>query len=256
MGILDALVPDAEVVYRAEIQFRDSISAGRPSSTDVIQAWIRSKAGVTDEIEIVNMMKRTYIDTHPDMTSDEIYKIHDMPFEEFKKLSEQVAADMNLQVFLRVGVDDALCIESRQVKSMLREAMSIQFSRMGPTAAKKGWGPSRKGAESFFRERVFVDPTFIPLTDENGNKLTVPTEVIQWIGHPKGIHGENLSTLQLVEVCHRAKLSFDVRVAKNAVEDLSEKNWAYLWHAAQENGLGAKRSQGFGRFDLVKWSRV
>jgi len=37
---------------------------------------------------------------------------------------------------------------------------------------------------------------------------------------------------------------------------LTPEQWADLWVHAQENGLGALRSQGFGRFFIQQWERI
>ena len=38
--------------------------------------------------------------------------------------------------------------------------------------------------------------------------------------------------------------------------DFSDKEWAHIWLCGQMQGIGASRSQSFGRYEVTKWERV
>jgi hypothetical protein len=55
------------------------------------------------------------------------------------------------------------------------------------------------------------------------------------------------------EFVQQATLEFQVLTMRDC---LTPEQWADLWVHAQENGLGALRSQGFGRFFIEQWERI
>lgn len=38
--------------------------------------------------------------------------------------------------------------------------------------------------------------------------------------------------------------------------EFSEKEWAMIWLTGQEQGIGANRSQGVGRYTVTKWDLI
>lgn len=49
-----------------------------------------------------------------------------------------------------------------------------------------------------------------------------------------------------------AKLSFTVATDV----EFSEDQWALLWLTGQEQGIGASRSQGYGKYEVVRWDKA
>ena len=93
---------------------------------------------------------------------------------------------------------------------------------------------------------MFVTPEHISL----GRMEPDGVELV--IGHIVGPHGPR-STLGYHEYVNRAILDFDVLVARDSIQ---EEWWVDLWVHMEENGIGALRSQGYGKFDLLKWEKV
>ena len=81
--------------------------------------------------------------------------------------------------------------------------------------------------------------------------VSEPTGIDLSIGHITGPQGPR-STLDYYEFVERPEVSFEVMVLEDRVPT---ESWPQIWRYAQENGLGAKRSQGFGRFDVLGWDR-
>ena len=48
------------------------------------------------------------------------------------------------------------------------------------------------------------------------------------------------------------RFDFTVKTDQN----MSEEEWAMLWTTSQEQGVGAARSQGNGRFVLTRWEQL
>lgn len=146
--------------------------------------------------------------------------------------AEQVIADKHLNGFKRD--DRGLYIEGRQLKAAIKEAANIRWP-------KDRWGPSKKGTRSFFAEHVFVpeDRLHLGVTQATGiNQRFVHT----WRG----------AGIQYEEFVTDAKIDFSVVTD----HDFTDEQWALLWLTGEQNGIGATRSQGYGRYEVVRWERV
>lgn len=216
--------------YRARIIFRDKLMGGTPKDPKIIEGWIRSKAGVSDDEEVRQMLLRTLLEIGADVTPD-------MSYDELVVASEALAAVKQTQGFKQDAT--GLYVESRTIKAMLKECTNILF-------AGDRWGKTKKGPRSFLAERVFVDPdrVYLGCTEPDGIEL--------FIGHTNGPRGPQ-SNINYVEYVANASIEFTLKVAR---DDIPHEAWPQIWQLAQENGLGALRSQGFGRFDIVEWEPV
>lgn len=215
--------------YRATLALRDRLVGGTPMDTKIIEAWLRHRAGIEGDEEIRRALVRTLgelgAEVRPEMT-----------YEELERASEGLAASRNTNGFKRGPA--GLYVEGRIVKAALREAVNILYGG-------ERWGKTRKGPKSFFAERVFVDPDVIPLG------VVEPAGVELFIGHVSGASGPQ-STLTYHEYVLRPLLEVEVIVMR---DEITEEQWPMIWLEAQELGVGALRSQGFGRYDLTRWER-
>lgn len=127
-----------------------------------------------------------------------------------------------------------LYIEGRQLKACIKEAASIRWPN-------EKWGPTRKGTRSFFPEHVFVVEDRLPFGVQE------PSGVMQ-----RFVHTWRGNGIQYEEYVEDAKIDFTL------ITDYAFKaeEWAMLWLTAEQNGLGASRSQGFGRFQVTKWDKA
>jgi len=223
--------------YRATLEFRDRILGGIPKDTKVIEAWLRAKAGVTDDDEIKHMMVRTLQDLGVDVTPD-------MTYDQLHEASDKIAAVKQTNGF-KVN-ENGLYIEDRQVKAMLKEAVNILY-------AGERWGATKKGPRSFTAERVFIGPARINfLPNAEGKPACEPDGIEMLIIHASTPQGPR-SSLSYHEYMERRSITFDVQVARDCIEN---KNWPEIWSLCEENGLGAARSQSYGRFDVTAWDKI
>lgn len=231
--------------YQGRIQFRDKIMGGIPKDPKIIEGWLRSKTGVTSEEEIKQMVLRTLEESGAEVRPD-------MTFEELEAAASKIAGVKNTNGFkvTEPGPGGKLYIESRYIKACLRECVNIEYAgeRMGPT---------RKGAKAFFAERAFVNPDKIVLNHIGGAGKVVPIGpqpdgVDLFIGHVTGPKGPQ-STLTYHEYVINPVIDFEVMVSHDCV---GADDWAAIWVNAQEIALGALRSQGFGRFDVLAWKCI
>lgn len=226
--------------YRCEITFRDKVLGGTPKNPEIIEGWLRTKTMVSDDAEIKQMMLRTLVELGAEVSPD-------MDFEDLEKASQKLAAIKQTNGFKVQGTNDkVLCMEDRQVKAMLKEAVNVLYGAIG-----ERWGKSRKGPRGFTAERVFISPSFIPLT-KNGKGLTQPDGVELLIVHADTPQGPR-SSLAYHEYTVGASIEFEIEVLRN---ELEPEKWPEIWVYCQENGLGACRSQSYGRFDVTKWEEI
>ena len=230
MGIFAKKTSGLFKLYDARIRLRDRLMGGIPKNPKLMEGWIRSKAGVEQEEEVRRMMLRTLLEMGAEVTPD-------MSFDAMEKASEKLAAVRQTNGF-KTG-ENGLYIEQRALKSMLKESVNILY-------AGKRWGVTNKGPKSFFAERVFVAPDRIWLGRSE------PDGVELFIGHVTGREGPR-STITYHEYVSEVVLQFRVMVLKDEVK---HEHWPEIWTHAEQNGLGALRSQGFGTFDVEQWDIV
>lgn len=240
MGVFDEYRSDTFAGYSVQLVFEDKIIGGIPKDPKIVQGWLRSKAGITEARELFQVTARTMeengtpLDVSPtalaELDADEMYNIID-------RASEEQAALKSTNGF---KIDDGgLYIEDRQIKAMLKESTNILF-------AGERWGKTKKGPKSFVAERVFVRPGRIHLGCEE------PDGVELVVGHVTDKLGKR-STLGYHEYVERPVIEFDLEVLR---DELSYEQWGQLFLHAQSSGLGALRSQSYGRFEVTKFERV
>jgi hypothetical protein len=177
-----------------------------------------------------------------------------------------------------------LAVETRHLKAGLKEWVNILF------AGNAQWGITKKGPKSFTAEHAFVSPVLDPLvigedvyqeltkphpddpnkripkypdflflTKFNGTgvgpmftMVTEPDAVETFIGHVTGPQGPR-SNLTRVEVVSGATIHFEAKILR---DEIQHHHWPIIFLAGQENGLGAMRSQGYGRFDVSRFERT
>ena len=216
--------------YAARVVFRSRVVGGVPKDPKLIEGWLRAKAGIVDDHEIRQAMLRTLTEIGAKVNDD-------MSFDDLVQASELVATSKQTTGF-KVGME-GLYVESRQIKAMLKESTNVLFGG-------ERWGATKKGPRSFVAERVFVEPERLWLG------LLEPSGIELMIGHLMGPTGPR-STLGYHEYVEGAALSFRVLVVRDCI---TNQQWSEIWVHAQENGFGALRSQGFGRFYLAQWDRI
>jgi hypothetical protein len=168
----------------------------------------------------------------------------EMTIEEIESASVKVAGIKQTTGFKRD--EHGLYIESRQIKAAIKEACNILYEWQGSAAKQREAFGVSKSARSFLAERVFVEPDHISLGREE------PDGVEMFVGQVSGPQGRR-STLGYHEYVMQAQITFDVKVTRDAIP---QEWWPELWTQMEENAVGALRSQGFGKFDLVAWDRV
>lgn len=196
------------------------IVGGIPTDPKVAEGWLRTKLADKDDL-IREMVASTMVERG--ITADEA--------------AVQVDQLKHLNGFKRDT--DGLYIEGRQLKSAIKEAGSVAVA--AGKLRKSGWGSTNKGIKSFLAEHVFVVEDTLHLG------VKEPTGVNQ-----RFVHTFRGAGIQYEEYVENAVINFTVITD----QDLTEKDWAMLWLTGEQQGIGATRSQGFGRYEMQVWEPV
>jgi hypothetical protein len=197
-----------------------TIAGGTPTDPKVAAGWLKTKLADKDDLireAVAEVM------TERGVTAEEAV--------------EHVDLLKHLNGFKR-DPEQGLYIEGRQLKAAIKEAACVARS-VGKLPDR--WGLTRKGIESFVAEHVFV------VEDRLYLGVTEPTGIAQ-----RFVHTFRGSGIQYEEYVEDAKVDFTVE----ADYDFKGEEWAQLWLTGERQGIGASRSQGFGRYEVVRWEKL
>lgn len=197
------------------------IAGGTPTDPKVAEGWLRTKLAADKDDLIRDMVAEVMAERG--VGKDEATQIVD--------------TNKHLNGFKRG--ESGLYIEGRQIKAALKEAASVAVNagKLSP----KGWGTTNKGLINWFPEHVFVQEDQIPLG------VTEPTGIAQ-----RFVHTWRGSGIQYEEYVDDAKLAFTVATDHK----FTAEQWALLWLTGEQQGVGASRSQGYGRYEVVRWDAI
>lgn len=119
-----------------------------------------------------------------------------------------------------------LCLEARQIRSALVEARHILY-------------PQHNRKKKQVDKAFFIRPEFIVLEPARREPDSIEPLVDLINGH---------TILSYSEAVHGAAIQFEL--TDNTAQPI---DWTQVWEAIEENGLGAARFYGYGKFDLTKW---
>lgn len=197
-----------------------TIAGGVPTDEKVAEGWIKTK--LADKDDLIRELVATTM-TERGISADEAAK--------------EVDSLKHLNGFKRDN--QGLYIEGRQLKAALKEAASVAVA--SGKLNGRGWGKTNKGLLSFMAEHVFV------VEDRLHLGVTEPTGIAQ-----RFVHTWRGTGIQYEEYVEDAKINFTVK----ADHEFSEQEWAMIWLTGEQQGVGASRSQGFGRYEVTRWDRI
>lgn len=198
----------------------DRILGGVPSDANVAESWLRTKIADKDDI-IRKMVAETMLERG--VTAEEATAIVD--------------ANRHLNGFKRD--DKGLYIEGRQLKAAVKEAAN---AAAGSGKLKmKGWGTTNKWILAFVAEHIFIPENHVHLG------VKEPTGIVQ-----RFVHTHRGNGIQYEEYVDDAELHFTV-ISDN---DFSKEEWSMIWLTGEQQGIGASRSQGYGRYKITQWDPI
>lgn len=225
--------------YRVTL-YVDTLVGGIPTDARKAKGWLESKLGA-DKADQVRALVA------------EIATTRGVSIEEATELA---LIQNHLNGFKREiadGEPTKMFIEGRQIKAMLKEAANVRWP-------KEKWGVSNKGTKSYFAEHVFVEDDRVYVCDPDTHEvLSTPTDI-----HQRFVHTWRGSSIQYEEIVVGAELTFTVvsdadlngdKASPAAVRKDGDV-WGQLLLTGEQQGVGASRSQGFGRFVVVSFDKI
>lgn len=223
-----------------------TVLGGTPSDKRVIDGWLRTKIGLSKEEDIraqvaAIAVERGISETEAAAELSKNRSLNGFLRERCKKCPPIVGSREIPP--LCEGGQHQLKLSGRQLKAALKEAgnIAVGAGKLPP----RGWGTTNKGLLAFFAEHFFVLDEDLPIEDLQGNPVYEPTGVLQHF-----VHSRFGSAIQYQEHVDRCQIRFTV------IGDymLDDDEWATIWLTGQLQGLGASRSQGYGRYVVSEWT--
>lgn len=196
------------------------IAGGTPTDPKVAEGWLKTKLGLDKDDLIREAVAEVMVERG--VTAEEATEI--------------VSANKHLNGFKRD--DNGLYIEGRQLKAAIKEAANVAGAA-GKLPLRK-WGLTGKGLLGFIAEHVCVVEDKLPLG------VTEPTGIAQ-----RFVHTFRGSGIQLEEYVDDVKVDFTITTD----HDFTAEQWAMIWLTGEQQGIGASRSQGYGRYEVVRWEQ-
>jgi CRISPR/Cas system CSM-associated protein Csm4 (group 5 of RAMP superfamily) len=206
-------------IYRVQIQFRGRLYGGVPKNKELIADWIKAKTGYDDEIAegLTEAAKAQMID------------------EESEKSWNGFFRDEQKGVY----------IECRQLKAALKQCASV----LGLLKKKIG------------SKQILAEGGEIKSLD-GGDRLYLNKQEVDGFEerpiHVMTAQGPR-TALKRVDYCEEVKLDFEVWVLQTEVQEkrhVGEDELVQILTLMQENGVGADRSQGGGKFSVTEFEKV
>lgn len=208
--------------YRVEVRVGHLVG-GLPMTTKLVESWVNA-TNKDKKAEDREAIRGAHVDTLPE-TVDE------------KKEKQGIG-------FARV--DGQLCVEGRCLKAMLKEAANIiKDSCPSNSAVNESTGTGIAGLKAKVADQVFVSEEYIPLG------RTEPDRIVERPIHVMTPQGAR-DSIKVCEVCDDVVIKFTVRRHKGMKKQaVPEKTLLAIVDYAQNVGLGADRSQGYGTFEVL-----
>lgn len=226
---------------RVTIRFREKLHAGKPAQLDAAQAMLKAR-GLEAAIEAVDV-------------------------EDPEKLEAAAGKVVNegLCEFHRREGKPGLWFPTNNIKAMMKENWGVLGYRMDarPASAKgrgkkgeepgaadaEGSGKAIKGSRGALAEGCFI----VSCDPEDRDYIHVgdtPDGIDTSVSHTMGPSGPQ-SSIKRNEYILGLEFSFEMWISRAVQAKFPDESIADTLYHAGEHGLGANRSQGRGRFDVV-----
>jgi hypothetical protein len=220
----------------------DRIAGGVPNNDRVVEGWLRKKMGMDDNQLLQDEVARVLITR---TEAGEVVTKEDAV--------EEVIRKSNINGFRHDPITGIRYIEGRQAKAALKEAVSVAVAAGNLKAT--GWGETKKWITNFFPEHCFVEEDELylgQLSDPNNAKsriipVTEVTGIAQRFVQTR--FGSSISYEEYVD---------GAVIVMNLICDyeFTGPAWRTIWVTGQQQGIGASRSQGFGRYRVIHFEQT
>lgn len=205
-------------IYRVKIAVRDRICGGMPKNKELIKTWVESTTGYADE------QAEKLTQENADLVVNEVAE----------------------KSWIGFGEDaGGLLIPCRNVKACLKQSATV----LGITKAKRG---SKQILAEGLEVKAVGGGSRIHLQKQTPDGTEESAIHVMTAQGPR-------TALRRMDFVLQPVIEFEVWVLATHAQEtrhIGEKELIAILTHAQENGLGASRSQGEGKFDVVEFDRV
>jgi hypothetical protein len=206
-------------VYSVTIKVRDRICGGIPRNKDLIKNWVEAGVGYKDE------------------------KTEKLTAENAELIVNEVAEKSWIGF---MGTEkDGLFIQARQIKACLKQSASV----LGITKKKRG------------STQILAEGMEVKAKD-GGDRFYFGMKTASGM-HENAIHVMTAqgprTALRRMDYITEPQITFEVWLLKTAPQEtrhIGEEQLTDILRHAQENGLGASRSQGEGKFNVIAFEKL
>jgi hypothetical protein len=213
--------------YDVAIRFRDRLCGGTPKNPDLLQSWIAATTEHND-----------------DATSEQV-----------KAAREALLEPTEEKSWIGFPGDSrGLFLWARQVKALFKECATL----LRVTEQKRGSKQIFQHAFEVKSKLTGAPADRLYITNGDGKPVSKPTAFAEGPIHVSTAQGPR-TALKRVDYIVHAGLAFEVWVLKTEPGEkrhVGEAEIVKMLTFGQENGIGADRSQGHGKFDVVSFERV
>jgi len=242
--------------YRVTVHVADLVG-GIPTDQNVAEGWIRTKMGESSE-ELIREQVEEIVASRgvtADVAKEEAARNRHLTgfrrdfgtemarADQLKATTTGVVFEGKRKIFTPEEARRTfgqLYFEGRQVKAMLKEAAMI--SGAADHVSMKSWGRTNKALKSFLAEHLFVEEDRIYMD------RTEPDAIVQSF-----VHTWRGSGIKLEEHVYGVDLTFTL-VCDYPFDAEDRDFFGKLFVAGEMNGVGASRSQGYGRFVVTEFT--
>lgn len=220
-----------------------TLVGGTPSDPKVVDGWLRKKLGTTDERLLMRQVAETLAERVGTVDAKDMDKLRDEVLKEIQ--------DMRTLNGFKRHDERGLYIEGRQLKAAIKEMANIRWPyphKWGRYENSKGNTVGGKASKDYFAEHVIVEERRLYLRDAETQKpITEPTGVIQGF-----VHTDRITAIKYEEYCDDVEFDFTVKTDF----EMDDQKWGLMWLTGEQQGIGASRSQSYGKYVVSRWERI
>lgn len=212
-------------IYSCTLKMRDRICGGVPKNPDLIAGWVKATTGHDDKQTV-------------EQTEEAIANLI------------ETTTDKSWCTFQ--GDENGLFIWARQVKALFKECASMLRITVKKVGSKQIF---QHAFEIKSMAEIAVDRIYL---GRDSQYIKTPDAFHEGPIHVQTAQGPR-TALKRTDYVTEATISFEIWVLRTETAEkrhVGEEEIKRMLTFGQENGLGAERSQGHGKFDVVAFKCV
>jgi len=249
--------------FLCELEFNEYVLGPMPKNEEVMRQWLETK--------FRREAKTAQKNGCPVPTPEQVKELIDQQVAEvINKTLDQVIDDAEDVASTTFYYDEkGYYLRSISIKACLRDIVTT----LGYTRSKQGcrqnlqhisdvWLVDADGNRIVEGHATGSERVYFYRVKDNGDEyyLSEPDEQIQKTARVSDAAGSR-SVVKLHDALHKVRMRFELAIVSNllpgrASATLRDKDYARIFAAMQDNGLGACRSQGYGKFKLIRCDKL